>query len=155
MIASIRSRSLCESLEQTIGTKSDRALCARSFIEMSQGIFAEPTPAFSSGRRIMPRGLKRFMTDTEAPGMLHRDRQCARDALLRIPLAELRRAETLNHANSTFDANVCAVGLDSMPMPALGRIGRLSLARAYEQAPHRADAEKDADDGADPEPEHA
>jgi hypothetical protein len=27
---------------------------------------------FSGERRIMPRGLKRFMTDTEAPGMLHR-----------------------------------------------------------------------------------
>jgi hypothetical protein len=95
------------------------------------------------------------MTDTEAPGMLHRDRQCARDALLSVPLAELRRAETLGHAISTFEANVCAVGLDSMPVPALGRVGRLSLARAYEQAPHRADAEKDADDGANPEPEHS
>jgi hypothetical protein len=70
-------------------------------------------------------------------------------------LAELRRAETLNHANSTFDAKVCAVGLDSMPMPAFRRIGRFSLARAHEQAPHGADAEKDADDGADPEPKHA
>jgi hypothetical protein len=110
---------------------------------------------FSGERRIMPRGLKRFMTDTEAPGMLHRDRQCARDALLRVPLAELRRAETLNHANSTFDAKVCAVDLYSMSVPAFRRVGRLSLARAYEQAPHRADAEKDADDGADPEPEHA
>jgi hypothetical protein len=84
-----------------------------------------------------------------------RDRRCARDALLRIRLAELRRAETLDHAISTCDANVRAVGLDSMPVPALRWIGRLSLARAYEQAPHRADTEKDADDGADPEPEHA
>jgi hypothetical protein len=95
------------------------------------------------------------MTDTEAPGMLHRDRQCARDALLRVPLAELRRAETLDHAVNAFDANVCAVGLDSMPVPAFRRVGRLSLARAYEQAPHRADAEKNADNGTDTEPEHA
>jgi hypothetical protein len=72
MIASIRSRSLRESLEQTIGTKSDRAFCARSLIEMSRGDLAEPTPVLSNGRRIMPRSLKRFMTDAEAAGTLHR-----------------------------------------------------------------------------------
>jgi hypothetical protein len=72
MIASIRSRALREFLEQMIGTKSDRGLCARSFTEMSQGVFAEPTPVLSSGRRIMRRGLKRFMTDKRASDMLHR-----------------------------------------------------------------------------------
>jgi hypothetical protein len=85
-----------------------------------------------------------------------RDRQCARDALSDIQSAELRRVETLDHAIGTFDGEcVCAIGLDSVPVTALGWVGRLRLSCALKQAPHRSDAEKNAYDGTEPKPEHA
>ncbi len=68
------------------------------------------------------------------------------------PFRDLNQQKCSTTAQRT--ANTRGAAPDSMPVMALGRIGRLGLGGALKQAPHRADAEKNADDGADPEPEH-
>jgi hypothetical protein len=57
-------------------------------------------------------------------------------------------------AHATRASGTVALASMLMFVPVLGRIWRLGLGRAGKQAPHRADTEKDADDGTEPEPEH-